>query len=136
MITKNYIDAVIENAKAELIENHDATREELEVNEDIFENVGDECKFTGNFEEDTDMVYDMYLECTEPEDLPEDEPEVISPEKRIEDVVNGLHVGYNYVPGIGFGYCADEEDLQRMKDFVRGGMVAKEMMNMMMGGLM
>jgi hypothetical protein len=94
------------------------------------EAAGDADDNWGNFEDDVEFLVDTWEE--ENVILPE-EKEDKSQEEALEEELAKLHVGFNFVPGIGFGYCRDEEDLDRMKDFVRGGMAISQMMSQLFG---
>lgn len=94
------------------------------------EAAGDADDNWGNFEDDVEFLVDTWEE--ENVALPE-EKEDKSQEEALEEELAKLHVGFNFVPGIGFGYCRDEEDLDRMKDFVRGGMAISQMMSQLFG---
>lgn len=43
-------------------------------------------------------------------------------EAKIEKTVSSLKIGFNFIPGIGAGWCSNEADLEKMRDFVRGAM--------------
>ena len=51
----------------------------------------------------------------------------------IEDIVNNIKIGFNFIPGIGVGFCSNEKDLEAMKNFVRGGMAIQKMIEGMFG---
>lgn len=92
--------------------------------------------------EDLKAMYLMSLEQEENEATEEDD-EIYSesdhpdtPEESIEKVVESLHVGFNFVPGIGVGYCKDQEDLDKMKEFVRGGLAVQELVKAFYEGLL
>lgn len=40
-------------------------------------------------------------------------------EDPFEKMLSNLKVGVNIVPGMGMGFCSSEEDLEKMKDFLR-----------------
>lgn len=159
-VTESYKEVILEKALTSLIHRHYEIPEEREEDLREFVVDGgfwdddwvfdDGTGFTGEKEVDLEKmkreIRSEYREMVEIEDedasyhdddFPEDDEddnsysEPVNPEKDIEDVVNGLHVGFNYVPGIGYGYCSNEQDLQRMKDFVRGGMAVNQMFKMM-----
>ena len=117
MISENYKNALIE----ELAEEHDLPCDYVE---DVVENE----VLTGNWTEDKAKVS---MKLIRTEESPVNETNVS--EMNIEEIVDNLHVGFNFVPGVGAGYCSDELDLMKMKEFVRGALVAMEMMKGMLG---
>lgn len=91
---------------------------------------GYEADLNGNFDEDLEYLKEVWEEegpVLEETDEPEDETQ------NIEDVVNNLKVGFNFIPGIGVGFCSNEKDLEAMKNFVRGGMAIQKMIESMFG---
>lgn len=46
---------------------------------------------------------------------------------RMVEIINNMQVGFNVVPGMGVGYASNEEDLEKMKQFVYGAAVAMQM---------
>lgn len=46
---------------------------------------------------------------------------------RMAEAINSMKVGFNVVPGMGVGYASNEEDLEKMKQFVYGAAVAMQM---------
>lgn len=84
----------------------------------------------GNFDEDLEYLKELWEKegpVLEEKDEPEDETQ------NIEDVVNNLKIGFNFIPGIGVGFCSNEKDLEAMKNFVRGGMAVQKMIESMFG---
>ena len=118
-MNKNYIKSLINEMFDQNILNSEDDRAEIK---DLIHEVEDE--LSGNFDEDLE-----YLKGLWEEEVVDEE----TPEENIEEVVGNLHIGFNYVPGIGVGYCRNEEDLARMKDFVRGGMAVQELAKMFFG---
>ena len=91
---------------------------------------GYEADLNGNFDEDLEHLKEVWEEegpVLEEKDKPEDETQ------NIEDVVNNLKIGFNFIPGIGVGFCSNEKDLEAMKNFVRGGMAVQKMIESMFG---
>ena len=91
---------------------------------------GYEADLNGNFDEDLEHLKEVWEEegpVLEETDEPEDETQ------NIEDVVNNLKIGFNFIPGIGVGFCSNEKDLEAMKNFVRGGMAIQKMIESMFG---
>lgn len=113
--------------------------EESEVNA-VIEHEKD--SLTGNWDDDLKAMYQACCRCiVEDDDQPEEEEEeeatpleVVQKEKtrvedKIDEIVATLKIGYNFIPGIGAGWCRNEEDLEKMRDFVRGALTAKAMMS-------
>ena len=91
---------------------------------------GYEADLNGNFDEDLEHLKEVWEEegpVLEEKDKPEDETQ------NIEDVVNNIKIGFNFIPGIGVGFCSNEKDLEAMKNFVRGGMAIQKMIESMFG---
>ena len=91
---------------------------------------GYEADLNGNFDEDLEHLKEVWEEegpVLEEKDKPEDETQ------NIEDVVNNIKIGFNFIPGIGVGFCSNEKDLEAMKNFVRGGMAVQKMIEGMFG---
>lgn len=122
-MNKNYIKSLINEMFDQNILNSEDDRAEIK---DLIHEVEDE--LSGNFDEDLEYLQGLWAteKAVEEEDTE-------TPEETIEEVVENLHIGFNYVPGIGVGYCRDEEDLARMKDFVRGGLAVQELAKMFFG---
>ena len=84
----------------------------------------------GNFDEDLEYLKELWEKegpVLEETDEPEDETQ------NIEDIVNNIKIGFNFIPGIGVGFCSNEKDLEAMKNFVRGGMAVQKMIESMFG---
>ena len=91
---------------------------------------GYEADLNGNFDEDLEHLKEVWEEegpVLEEKDKPEDETQ------NIDDVVNNIKIGFNFIPGIGVGFCSNEKDLEAMKNFVRGGMAVQKMIEGMFG---
>ena len=91
---------------------------------------GYEADLNGNFDEDLEHLKEVWEEegpVLEEKDKPEDETQ------NIENVVNNIKIGFNFIPGIGVGFCSNEKDLEAMKNFVRGGMAIQKMIEGMFG---
>ena len=83
-------------------------------------------ELNGNFDEDLEYLKELW-EKEGPVLEEKDETQ------NIEDVVNNLKIGFNFIPGIGVGFCSNEKDLEAMKNFVRGGMAVQKMIESMFG---
>ena len=84
----------------------------------------------GNFDEDLEYLKEVWEKGgrgLEETDEPVDETQ------NIEDIVNNIKIGFNFIPGIGVGFCSNEKDLEAMKNFVRGGMAIQKMIEGMFG---
>ena len=91
---------------------------------------GYEADLNGNFDEDLEYLKEVWEKegpVLEETDEPEDETQ------NIEDVVDNLKIGFNFIPGIGVGFCSNEKDLEAMKNFVRGGIAVQKMIKSMFG---
>lgn len=132
-MNKHYRDAVIETAKEELLKDGyikntvsdiEAAQKVLEylMEDPMWEEPNDDVSFEG----DVDCLKDMYLQNFWEKEDEEVEEKPKSLEETIEETVSKLHVGFNFVPGIGVGYCSNEEDLEAMKNFVRGGLMSQK----------
>lgn len=132
-MNEHYTKAVTETVHETLrVNGVDATLEEVK-------DVVKDNDLTGNFIEDISKIYDLCLdEVEEDEDEREDEDEEKNAidriaetkktvEEKIDAVIASLKVGYNFVPGIGGGWCRDEADLEKMRDFVRGALTIAAM---------
>lgn len=115
-MNKNYTKALINEMFDNKVLNSEQEREEMK--QLIAEN---EENLTGNFDEDYGMLTDAWWEAQE-QGVDED------PTIDIEEIVDSLKVGFNLVPGVGAGYCSNEEDLQNMKEFVRGALTVMKFM--------
>lgn len=129
-MNKHYIQALVLAAVAAL-----ATKE-IEATEDDVKAFVDEDILTGNFDDDLRcLVTDCEAQSWDDED---DDAVCDGPlsgvvtckenvEENIDKVINSLKVGYNFIPGIGAGWCRNEDDLEKMKDFVRGALTVQAM---------
>ena len=129
-MNKNYIKSLINEMFDQNILNSEDDRADIKA---LIWDEGHVHDLTGNFEEDLELL--KYVWKTEgPCDIMSDpEEEVDDPTQDIDEIVNNLKIGFNFVPGIGVGYCRNEEDLNRMRDFVRGGMAVQELVRTMFG---
>lgn len=125
-MNKNYIKSLINEMFDQNILNSEDDRAYLK---ELLFDEGYQHKLTGNFDEDLEYLKNLWEE--EAEVSEEDEP--VDETQSIDEVVDSLKVGFNYVPGIGVGYCSDEKDLEAMKNFVRGGMTVRAMFGSMFG---
>ena len=125
-MNKNYIKSLINEMFDQNILNSEDDRAYLK---ELLFDEGYQHKLTGNFDEDLEYLKNLWEE--EAEVSEEDEP--VDETQDIEDVVDSLKIGFNYVPGIGVGYCSDEKDLEAMKNFVRGGMAVQKLIGSMFG---
>ena len=126
-MNKNYIKSLINEMFDQNILKSEDDRDYIKGL--IYED-GYEADLNGNFDEDLEYLKEVWekegpvLEETEE---PEDETQ------NIEDVVNNIKIGFNFIPGIGVGFCSNEKDLEAMKNFVRGGMAIQKMIEGMFG---
>lgn len=122
-MNKNYIKSLINEMFDQNILKSEDDRENIKglIYEDGY---GEE--LNGNFDEDLEYLKELW-EKEGP--VLEEEDETQS----IEDVVNNIKIGFNFIPGIGVGFCSNEKDLEAMKNFVRGGMAVQKMIESMFG---
>lgn len=133
-MNKNYIKSLINEMFDQNILNSEDDRADIKG---LIYDEGHEEELTGNFEEDLEYLKHVWaVEGPQPVVEEENDPGV-EPQndetQSIEDVVDSLKVGFNYVPGIGVGFCSDEKDLEAMKNFVRGGMAVQKLVGGMFG---
>ena len=126
-MNKNYIKSLINEMFDQNILKSEDDREYIKglIYEDGY---GEE--LNGNFDEDLEYLKELWEKegpVLEEEDEPEDETQ------NIEDIVNNIKIGFNFIPGIGVGFCSNEKDLEAMKNFVRGGMTVQKMIESMFG---
>lgn len=126
-MNKNYIKSLINEMFDQNILKSEDDREYIKglIYEDGY---GEE--LNGNFDEDLEYLKELWEKegpVLEETDEPEDETQ------NIEDVVNNIKIGFNFIPGIGVGFCSNEKDLEAMKNFVRGGMTIQKMIEGMFG---
>lgn len=122
-MNKNYIKSLINEMFDQNILKSEDDRENIKglIYEDGY---GEE--LNGNFDEDLEYLKELW-EKEGP--VLEEEDETQS----IEDIVNSIKIGFNFIPGIGVGFCSNEKDLEAMKNFVRGGMTVQKMIESMFG---
>ena len=122
-MNKNYIKSLINEMFDQNILKSEDDREEIKglIYEDGY---GEE--LNGNFDEDLEYLKELW-EKEGPVLEEEDETQ------NIEDIVNNIKIGFNFIPGIGVGCCSNEKDLEAMKNFVRGGMAVQKMIESMFG---
>lgn len=122
-MNKNYIKSLINEMFDQNILKSEDDREYIKglIYEDGY---GEE--LNGNFDEDLEYLKELW-EKEGPVLEEEDETQ------NIEDVVNNIKIGFNFIPGIGVGFCSNEKDLEAMKNFVRGGMAVQKMIESMFG---
>lgn len=126
-MNKNYIKSLINEMFDQNILKSEDDRDYIKglLYEDGYEE-----ELNGNFDEDLEYLKELWEKegpVLEEKDEPEDETQ------NIEDVVNNLKIGFNFIPGIGVGFCSNEKDLEAMKNFVRGGMAIQKMIEGMFG---
>ena len=126
-MNKNYIKSLINEMFDQNILKSEDDRENIKglIYEDGY---GEE--LNGNFDEDLEYLEELWEKegpVLEETDEPVDETQ------SIEDVVNNIKIGFNFIPGIGVGFCSNEKDLEAMKNFVRGGMAVQKMIESMFG---
>ena len=122
-MNKNYIKSLINEMFDQNILKSEDDRENIKglIYEDGY---GEE--LNGNFDEDLEYLKELW-EKEGPVLEEEDETQ------NIEDIVNNIKIGFNFIPGIGVGFCSNEKDLEAMKNFVRGGMTVQKMIESMFG---
>lgn len=122
-MNKNYIKSLINEMFDQNILKSEDDRENIKglIYEDGY---GEE--LNGNFDEDLEYLKELW-EKEGP--VLEEEDETQS----IEDIVNNIKIGFNFIPGIGVGFCSNEKDLEAMKNFVRGGIAVQKMIESMFG---
>lgn len=128
-MNKNYIKSLINEMFDQNILNSEDDRADIKA---LIWDEGHVHDLTGNFEEDLEILKEVW-EKEGPCDIMSEPEEEDDPTQDIDEIVNNLKVGFNYVPGIGVGYCSNQEDLEAMKNFVRGGMTAQAMFRSMFG---
>lgn len=128
-MNKNYIKSLINEMFDQNILNSEDDRADIKG---LIYEEGHEEELTGNFEEDLEYLKHVWA-VEGPQPVVEEEDEPVDETKSIDEIVDSLKVGFNYVPGIGVGFCSDEKDLEAMKNFVRGGMTAQAMFRSMFG---
>lgn len=109
-------------------------KEGVSATEEDIRNTFNYLNFTGNWDEDIEILHGECLDLVEDdgeEDCHGPLENVAACKKNVEDhideVVATLKVGYNFIPGIGAGWCRNEEDLEKMRDFVRGALTVQAM---------
>lgn len=107
-MNKNYKKALINEMFDRNVLNSEDDRAEAKEMLDGMEEAGD---ITGNFDEDIDAAIEAWND-----DQEEEEP-------TLEEIIGNLHVGLNFIPGLGVAYAADEEDLTKMKKYLQGWLV-------------
>ena len=122
-MNKNYIKSLINEMFDQNILKSEDDREYIKglIYEDGY---GEE--LNGNFDEDLEYLKELW-EKEGPVLEEEDETQ------NIEDIINNIKIGFNFIPGIGVGFCSNEKDLEAMKNFVRGGMAVQKMIESMFG---
>lgn len=122
-MNKNYIKSLINEMFDQNILKSEDDREYIKglIYEDGY---GEE--LNGNFDEDLEYLKELW-EKEGPVLEEEDETQ------KIEDIVNNIKIGFNFIPGIGVGFCSNEKDLEAMKNLVRGGMTVQKMIESMFG---
>ena len=123
-MNKNYIKSLINEMFDQNILKSEDDREYIKglLYEDGY---GEE--LNGNFDEDLEYLKEVWEKEGPVVEEEEDETQ------NIEDIVNNLKIGFNFIPGIGVGFCSNEKDLEAMKNFVRGGMAIQKMIESMFG---
>lgn len=125
-MNKNYIKSLINEMFDQNILKSEDDREDIKgliYEEDLEE------ALTGNFDEDLEYLKEVWAEEGPQPVVEEEEDET----QNIEDIVNNIKIGFNFIPGIGVGFCSNEKDLEAMKNFVRGGMAIQKMIEGMFG---
>lgn len=131
-MNKHYMQALILAAIAAL------AAKEIEASEDEVKDVlENDVNATGIFEDD---LAALVAQCEDISWDDEDDDDAVcdgplsgvvackeNVEENIDKIINGLKIGYNFIPGIGAGWCRNEDDLEKMKDFVRGALTVQAM---------
>lgn len=126
-MNKNYIKSLINEMFDQNILKSEDDREYIK---DLLYEDGYGEELNGNFDEDLEYLKELWEKegpVLEETDEPEDETQ------NIEDIVNNIKIGFNFIPGIGVGFCSNEKDLEAMKNFVRGGIAVQKMIESMFG---
>ena len=126
-MNKHYKDAILMAAVEELQDaGYEVESKDLEYLVDT-ENCEEDW---GDFDEDVNFLVEGWLEDNDEVLSEKDEPSV---EEKINETCDSLKKGFNFIPGIGAGYARDEEDLAKMKEFVRGSLTMAAMMRTIFG---
>lgn len=128
-MNKNYIKSLINEMFDQNILNSEDDRDDIKG---LIYEEGHEEELTGNFDEDLEYLKKVW-DREGPQPVVEEEDEPVDETQSIDEIVDSLKIGFNYVPGIGVGYCSDEKDLEAMKNFVRGGMTVQKLFGSMFG---
>lgn len=120
-MNKNYKKAIINEMFDRNVLNSEADREKAKEQLDILEQNEE---LTGIFDEDVSTAIEAWKEVKQEEER----------ENNLESLLEQLHVGYNFVPGLGFGYVRDEEDLEHLKRFIRGQVAMGQILSELCGG--
>lgn len=128
-MNKNYIKSLINTMFDENVLNSEEDREYMK---ELLFGEGYQHNLTGNFDEDLEEMKAIWAENTAMDEEEEEGTEE-DPTQNIDEICASLKIGFNFVPGIGVGYCSNEEDLEAMRNFVRGGMAVHELMSQIFG---
>lgn len=110
-MNRHYKKALVEAALQQLQEEDiNATAQEVET-------VLDGVAVTGGWNDDLHRLIEACRELAE-----EDEEGQEDAKERINRIVDSLKVGHNDIPGIGVGWCSSEDDLAKMREYVRGAL--------------
>lgn len=113
-MNKNYTKALINEMFDQKILNSEDDR--ARIKELIAMCDGD---FTGSFEDDLEILKEIWEE-----DQEDDEVAPKSVEEEVEEIVSQLHVGSNVIPVLGIAFAHNEEDLENLKNYLRGWLTA------------
>lgn len=128
-MNKHYREAILKAAVEELHDlDYDVESKDLEYLVDT-ENCEEDW---GDFDDDVNFLVEAWLDDNDEVVSEEDEPEK-TVEEGINEACDSLKIGFNFIPGIGAGYARDEEDLAKMKEFVRGSLTMAAMMRTIFG---
>lgn len=108
-MNKNYTKALINEMFDQKILNSEDDRARIKELIALYDN-----DFTGCFEDDLEALKEVWEE---------DQKEEEETAPTLEEIVENLHVGLNFIPGLGVAYAADEEDLAKMKKHLQGWLV-------------
>lgn len=131
-MNQHYNKALVE-ATVQKLREEDVKVTSTEVEEVLMNNI----ETTGNWQQDAQALYEACLRYVE--DVEEDDDDdVVSEEDdgnlaqrkakaeaKVSEVVDNLKVGLNIIPGLGACWARDEEDLEHMKEFVRGALAVQ-----------
>lgn len=111
--------ALVEATKIQL-QNKNITPDEEKIREILHREYAVSVK--AGEESEWDMPFDnnvQFLVWMYEQEVPQEEEKEPTFEEKFEEALSKLQVGYNFLPGIGFGYAKDEDDLEELKKWLR-----------------